>query len=394
MKKVLFFAMFSMLTISLWAQSSEIAGSWLMVRAETNDGVREPYSITDFKPDGKMVIMGMPVGIWQFNKASNELILQSKVAKNFNGTGKIEKLNNKDLVVLINGVKMFYIKVDPNEISKNNSQLKVDGVWRGKDNDGKSVFLKFAAPDSLKVLTVGGGSVDKAQCSWIYNPKDKEMIIMGFSRLLRGKNTVSLEDNKLTLKNSNIELVAIKDESSKNIERLTFKEDDFPEEDENEPELPWGDIDNMADVLNGVKELKFTKGSLLNDINALNYKTLITKVKVDMEKPGVMFTNVYIENGDTMQHSQNYKGGLNEMYNKFFPLDELYPFRIVGHAPVKVKAGTFTCTVIEGIDGEDKVKLWMIDEMPGVYAKIIRESTDPFGDVSYSVKELTEIVRK
>jgi len=32
--------------------------------------------------------------------------------------------------------------------------------------------------------------------------------------------------------------------------------------------------------------------------------------------------------------------------------------------------------------------------MPGVYARIIRESTDPFGDVSYSVKELTEIVRK
>jgi len=35
----------------------------------------------------------------------------------------------------------------------------------------------------------------------------------------------------------------------------------------------------------------------------------------------------------------------------------------------------------------------MINDLPGVYAKTIRESVDPFGYTEYVVKELTKIVR-
>ncbi len=59
---------------------------------------------------------------------------------------------------------------------------------------------------------------------------------------------------------------------------------------------------------------------------------------------------------------------------------------------LKVPASTFKCTVIEGIDGEARIKYWMINDLPGVYAKTICESVDPFGDTEYVVKELTKIV--
>ena len=58
---------------------------------------------------------------------------------------------------------------------------------------------------------------------------------------------------------------------------------------------------------------------------------------------------------------------------------------------ITVPAGTFNCKVFEGLDGEAKVKYWMILDKPGVYAKIIREDVDPFDELEYSIIELEEI---
>ena len=71
------------------------------------------------------------------------------------------------------------------------------------------------------------------------------------------------------------------------------------------------------------------------------------------------------------------------------------PFlRVAGkNITVDVPAGTFTCTVIEGFDGDDKVKYWMINDKPGVYAKIVTIG-DMFGELRYVVTELTEIRQK
>ena len=47
--------------------------------------------------------------------------------------------------------------------------------------------------------------------------------------------------------------------------------------------------------------------------------------------------------------------------------------------------------VIEGLDGDTKIKYWMILDKPGIYAKIIREEVDPFDEVEYLIIELEEI---
>ena len=104
-----------------------------------------------------------------------------------------------------------------------------------------------------------------------------------------------------------------------------------------------------------------------------------------------MFSNSKIVGTDTSQYSQKVKGNLQNSYNLFFPMDEYYRFRIAGHEKVKVPAGEFQCTVVEAADGEDKYKLWMIDDLPGVYAKIVNVSDSPFGKSEYSVQELEEI---
>jgi hypothetical protein len=60
-----------------------------------------------------------------------------------------------------------------------------------------------------------------------------------------------------------------------------------------------------------------------------------------------------------------------------------------------VKAGTFTCTTVELFsDNEEKIKLWLINDKPGVVAKIIIEKEDLFGAVEYKMFELTKIIEK
>jgi len=82
---------------------------------------------------------------------------------------------------------------------------------------------------------------------------------------------------------------------------------------------------------------------------------------------------------------------LMELYNNFFPRSELFPFRIVGTDSISTPAGTFSCTVVEGMDGDDKVKLWMINNKPGIYAKIIIDRYSPFDEVDYKITELQKI---
>jgi len=148
----------------------------------------------------------------------------------------------------------------------------------------------------------------------------------------------------------------------------------------------------MIQVLKDVVSIQYTYGQLVEEFNTLKYtSSILSKLKVDPTKPSVKFTNLYISGGDTSQFSENYKGNLMGSYNAFFPKEEPWPYRIKGVEKITVPAGSFDCTVIEAIDGEKKLKYWMINDMPGVYAKIIREETDPFGKLEYSVQELEKI---
>ena len=147
----------------------------------------------------------------------------------------------------------------------------------------------------------------------------------------------------------------------------------------------------MLSVLQNIKKLVYRRSQLMEDVNTYKNGKILAKIDVNIEKQNVTFTNYTITKNDTSQFSQNYKGGLSERYNLFFPRDELYPYRIVGEESVSVSAGNFDCTVIEGLDGENKIRLWMITDKPGIYAKVITEAESMFGKRDYTVLELEKM---
>jgi hypothetical protein len=176
------------------------------------------------------------------------------------------------------------------------------------------------------------------------------------------------------------------------MERLKFEEDDFPEEQPDlSSQLPWGDLDQMVQTLQKIRSLRYSFGKRVDGFRTLCYtKSILSRIQVKPEKPRVVFTNLVVSQGDTMQISQKVRGYLQESRNPFFPEDEPIVYRITGNEKITVGAGTFECTVVEGIDGFTKVKYWMIRDLPGVYAKSIKEigSSD---DVNYRVLELEKI---
>lgn len=394
MKKTLLFLALTTYINVIYAQSEKLVGSWLITKVESADKVQEPFFIIDFKEDGKMEALEMEIGTWKYNVADNKIVMASDFDKNFNGDSKILELTESELVVDKNGEKVHYLKVDYNKIYKQNEASNLNGTWNIQNDEDATMILKFVAPDAFIFINATGGSTETVNGTWIYNPTENTVIMIGFTPLLKGENhVVTLTKDELVLeKNGNLIRAKKSNSGSNSIERLSFKHDDIIKDETNRKyNLPWTDFDEMMQTLEDVNYLKYKMGNLIEATNTLKFVTVVSMVEVNLEKQNIMFTNLEVSDRDTLQFSQNYKDGMTQTYNDFFPQEELDFYKIVGVKTLKVPAGSFECTVVEGFEGDTRVKYWMINAMPGVYARIIREGVSVFDDLEYSVMDLLEI---
>ncbi|HHJ52094.1 MAG TPA: hypothetical protein ENJ89_02770 [Caldithrix abyssi] len=338
--------------------------------------------------------MGMEMATWKFDANKKQIVLKSKRNKNFNGAMKIVFLSAEQMVLKKGADTYTYSRVEPDKIKQNNEKSGLAGLWSLSGTEYPCAFLKLDLPQDFALVRVAFGETDRASGSWIFSPKDQTIIFVGFSELLRGKvKLADLKKNSFSLQLADRTLQAKKVKPAP-IERLTFKEDDFPEEpdEQSQARLPWKNFDGMVQFLSKVKAVRYSVGQLLPKLNVLAYPTKhLAKVQADVQKPSVRFTNLSVSEGNTSQYSEKV---LNEMSSDefhFFPLEDFWQYRVVGNEKLTVPAGTFDCTVVEAVDGDKKFKLWMINDKPGIYAKIIREETDPFGKVNYSAEELEQV---
>ncbi len=398
-KRITSFLVLLLTATSLFSQKDKnrIDGTWLMTRAETSKGIEEPYFITTLTPDGKLVIMGMELGTWSYDTSNHTLTYKSDFPdKDMNGDSKVLKVNKQEMIVVKNNNKLFYTRLDTLAIAAANTHSSLSGKWQIHKENNTLVVLKFELPDHFSWVEAEDGSTESYSGTWIWNPAKEEVILVCLKRDLRGKTGVTISGDKMTLTlSSGATLTASRMKTEENaIEHLTFQEEDFPEE-SNAEGLPasWLEMDEMVEALKDIKEVHYRFGRLIPEAGNIHYTPAISRITVNTEKPSIRFTNYMVEYGDTVQHSEKYKGGLSGMYDYFFPQDEIGPFRIQGKEKITVPAGTFTCTVVEGMDGDTKVKYWMIDKKPGIYARIIRETPDPFNkdETDYTIEELTEI---
>jgi len=390
--------LFAIMAFSIFAnaQTEKIAGNWLMTKVEKGGETQEIYNPADFLEDGSIMIFGMPFGTWEYQKKNKVIAMKSEMEEEFNGDWEIKKLDKKEMILAKDAAKLYFSRVYPEKIKEANLASGLIGIWNFADADYETNLLKFEAPNTFVMKSISGMETSTTQGEWMFDPSDNSLLITGFAYSIRGMNSIKkLTADELEFIHEGQTIKATKENTEpNNIERLTFVYEDFPEEFDPYEIVPgkWQDLYELVVYLSTVDYLKYSYGTLIEDFSVFSYDTVFKKVEADVEKNEVMFTNFSVFQGDTMQSGQNFKDHLSESYNFFFPHDEPSVYRSLGTETITVAAGTFECTVIEGVDGEDKVKFWMINDKPGVYARIISEGEGPFGDLEYKLMELVTII--
>ncbi|MCF8379827.1 MAG: hypothetical protein K9H49_09635 [Bacteroidales bacterium] len=394
-KTILLIVLISLVLIS-HAQTAKIAGSWLMIKAEVNGEVQEPNFITDLKENGDMVIMDMEAGTWKYDKQNNSIVMVSELDKDFNGENKILNLTENEMVLLKGDAKLFYTRVDMEQILKDNSSSGLEGSWKTKGEDGLLSVLKFKLPDEFMIVTVGEGYTETSNGTWSYDAKNKNLrIVCGGTEIDGTNKLVNISAEELELENSgNIILAKKEKESLVKIERLEFSEDDFYTEDgnykyEDESKLPWQDPYAKITSLLDVHQLLYNYSTLIEGTESFDSKILRANVYANEEEQSLSIDNIFY-GFDSNNLPDDTELPVNYEYTSpLFPMvDEI--FRVSGSEKLTTPAGTFECTIIEQmVDYDLRKKFWMINDKPGIYAKIIEDEPGDWGH--YCIYELQGI---
>lgn len=401
MKKILlvFIVVFSVFS-NVFA--NPVTGDWLLTKIEKENKVQEIYTPVSFKGTGDFLATDIKLGNWKFDNKAKVVKITSQQFKIANGDNKVLKLDKEEMVLENAGTKMYFLRWNKEKAFAENKASGLIGTWKLiSENDQVLRLLTFKAPDKLYLVEKEPGVTSRASGSWLYNKKDNTLIVvmMGHKTDFRGMNKISMGKNEFTLKNKGNTIKAIKEKTTGKIEHLNFKESDFYDADGNfkyekdAEKLPWNDNYTLLDYLKTVHQLTYKYSVLVPDANV--FKSEIFHAGVTTKNDDQKVCVDYIFNGYDKEHLPDdtalppncYDDG---SYNKLFPLKEA-DFRVSGQQQITTPAGTFQCTVIEALSDFDTMeKMWMINDKPGVYAKIIMEKKDPdFG--FYKVYELQNI---
>ncbi len=369
---------------TLFAGKIDVTGNWLVYKAITQKGTMEPYQPAGFNPDGTFTIMNMPVGEWKMK--GKLLNLKTRIFEKQDEDYTIKQDGDEKMILKGKTQTLYLLKLNPNVVANNNKASGLVGLWQAKGDypEMKRIF-EFSAPGILKITETEPGSMSNYNGNWAYFPGEKEVVLMVMGTDLKGKYKVEVSGDGLTLTNSEKIINVEKLKPQSDVEHLSFREEDFYDDngdykyDDEEQKLPWQDVYGIISNLGNFKKLVYECSELSAGAVVPDKKTLTAYVQHHEGEDKVCVD--YIFNGydkDNLPEGTQLPSNCldNNGFNKLFPLKD-DAFRVVKKEQITVPAGTFDCTVVEATgDFEAVQKMWLIDDNPGVYAKIIIEKKD------------------
>ena len=375
--------------------AGEIVGHWLLTTVEVGGEADDPLVIMNFTQKGRILIQEWEYASWTMSGDHKAITVDAGGDDPMHGSFAIDQLDDSVLRLSRGADRFQFRRVDPDLTSRNNEASGLSGSWELVGESHASHLLNFELPDELLSINSADGVTSTERGQWIASPGEGELLIMGTRDLPSGVYRVAfMDDAEFVLESSQVKLT-VRRKAAPKLERLSFEYDDFPEE----PDLSampavWQDVEVMAENLQNVHEVEYRKGRLVADLGVLQFTdSQVSEITTDPSRPMVNFRHFSISPSGREQFGEDYRGTLQDQDNAFFPKEEPWPYRVIGKETVQVPAGDFSCTVVEGFQGETRVKYWMIDDLPGVYARIINEGIGFFDDVEYYLYELERIER-
>ena len=377
--------------------NNDITGEWMFESFETNGETNSIHVPIDFNKDGIFYMKDRVFGTWDYNQSAKIIMLDTK--EGIKGKHSILKHDQKQLVIKGEDGTLSFAKMDGEKIHKENTESGLLGTWKLElsDNPDMLRLYTFKSPDQFALLEKQEGMTGKSSGIWQFSKTDQTLLLVG-GEIIRGLNKViSLTEKTLTIENNGVRYAMTKEEDQSNkVERLNFTEADFYDSDGNykyendASKLPWQDYYQMMTELSQVKQLVYSFETLMGNSNTFDAKTLTADVSANLEEEKLSIDNIF--NGydrynlpeDSAMPDNNY-----DPYISLYPLENDI-FRVVGTDEITTPAGTFTCTVVEATGSFGQlIKLWMINDNPGIIAKLVKDTTD--GRDDYVVYQLQEI---
>ena len=376
-------------TLFAQAQKSKLAGNWLLVKVDKN-GVAENEN-TEFllKKDGLVSSSGFDFAQWHFNAAAMELDLKSPFSEDdgeFNGIHKVKQLTNKQLVFSRGGTTYYFERIneeqkriDAEKTGKTNEASGLAGTWKLKHKVFDELFLKLELPETFKFISCASGTTTSTKGQWHYLPETNELELTGVAEgehfILKGKNRVKDHSADFLALVTARETLSFNRADKSNIEWLTFSANELKNHTNDEGRLPkaWQNNASLISHLAKLQSMVYHCKTYVPQAEALkNTGKILKKIDAKPEKGSVSIANIMITKYDTLQYSESYMGNMMNQNNHFFPEEEPGFYRVTGNE----KYEGYECTVIEAVSEDKKIKLWMINNQPGVYAKIIEQGKD------------------
>jgi len=363
---------FLLIMIQVQGQNKPVTGDWILTLIETGQKTDQPYIVNRFDTGGDISIYGVKIA--EFTQRNQTMDLKSERVKFYNGRFHILKQTPKELVLGGDSATLYY-KRAYNPKQNNPVYQNLTGTWlmHGTtptyvrfENDGKFIMLNLEENGS--VTTKG---------SWLFISDEKAFVILADVDVLRQKNTI-LQINKdyMEVINNGIQYQLEKQPEVLSIKHLQINEETLTEPTEGQPGLPWTD-DELWIFLPKLKNLHYIRSVYHPEVKVFSNDDISVDVTVNTEKQSIKFVSYKEIDEERIPFITKTKGHLMESYNRFFPQKDLDSYRIIDKKHLwKLGNKTYECTVVNGVIGDEQYQYWMINRMPGVFAKIIYENPD------------------
>lgn len=379
MKKNLLIIIF-VIGSSLYAQQNDLNGTWLLTTINTPIKTQNPYLLFGFH-NSRISINQMDIG--GFKKHKNLLEISSPKFKAFNGKAQIIRHIPNELIFKLNKAVYHFVSYNPEQIKNDPLYKNITGVWEIKGEDKTLFEFRPGGEVSQLVLSNDGSSIS-TEGQWIFIPQEKAVILLGDFEIFGKKSFVkNISHAYMEIENNGINYLFERKKRIEKTPRLSFQLQEIEAEASEIYDLPWSDEAMMGYWKNG-DEIHYNQCYYEPVVHSFSSEKIIAKVKKNPDE--ISFVYYLVTGKDTIRKREEIKGPLSNRYNPFFPQKNISPFRIINNFEIiNINGKEHHCTVVEGFDGDTKVKYWMINYMPGVFAKIIKNNETGFSNPFYSV---------
>ena len=367
-----------------------VQGQWILTTFEAEGNTQDIYSEVEFVADGTLRMQDMDIGKWLYDAKTKMVTIESERVKEFVGTRNVNVTSKTSMTLESGGARLNFIKYDETKIGEANQKSGLLGVWTIKSEMGDK-YLVFKEPNTLVINDYSAEYSSTAHGLWIYDKGENSVIFLVNDRALKGLKPLKIkETNQFVIENNGEEMSFNRVlQNGKEKESLDFTGEDIALYNDNKPEyaapeeekLPWKGSESFMSYFQNVKSLTYQKSAVLPEVDIFITSDVVANVSVDFDNQEVQIDEIF-EGLMSDEMDGNY----------FFPIEVEGYFKVVGEKEITVPAGTFNCVVIETTDflSDGKLRLYMVKNRPGVYAKIVR-ITNNFDEENYSAYELAKI---